>query len=225
MISLSTISNILKITGLFNDAQFIKLSNADFDVIHGIYYIYDNTRNKEYRLGTFSEINGMNSDEDVINFLSNTMSGNVNITLSEYLKSSGITNARGDYRSNKTLFSYKNETEITKNVKKIIFKLVDSGSFDSGRYGNGITLTNGIRIVKLDASGNEIFNYTKEHIFTNGDITCLADYRDYNRDGSGNEYLAGHFNLNTELQANESIAVVLNDRFTNLIEHKFLIIG
>ncbi len=148
-------------------------------------------------------------------------------------QTNGFVNAIGDYSASVTDFKITAPAKHWILLYRLIPYVKDNGSFDSGSYGNGITLTNGIKIVN-GADGRPDFEIT-------GD-TPIKVNPDWNRfagiDTALSEYGAGPETLNARWtflrdsrfiildgDLNEFVAIRLEDSFTGLLEHKFGIRG
>lgn len=117
-------------------------------------------------------------------------------------------------------------------LRSICAFLIDAGSLDMSSYGNGITLTNGVKMyvkksgVELDLMAGKpvLFN---QHWSKHGWGTTLANY------GTGNESLQAVVNiadlLGAEIDlfaaAGDMVIVRLQDNYTGLVEHSFKIGG
>jgi len=155
----------------------------------------------------------------------------IDINFFEYLKNAGNINANGDYSGSPVQFEYQNTGTKNIYISKVKVKIVDNGSLDSGRYADGIVLNNGIKIEKQDKLGNTLIDILAgDVILTNGDMIFNGDFPYFFRNGSGNEYLKVDFDFTKlgdafTLKPTEKFAVILNDDFSSMREHKFKIIG
>jgi len=111
---------------------------------------------------------------------------------------------------------------------RMIVTVRDGGSFDSGSYGNGITLTNGIKFYVKDDTHQDDRIITTTPILTNPDWgiycydTVLSNY------GSGDEQLSvrwtfakGGRPVILDGDKNEEVGLILNDDFSGLKGHYF----
>lgn len=139
--------------------------------------------------------------------------------------------AIGDYSSEAAIFEVRPPDGETWNIARLIISVTDSGSFDSGAYGNGITLTNGITL-RVSNDDGIVYNMTPDPIIT------TVDWSEYCYDGrvdsfgTGNNAFfarwtfrnAGLF-LQLDSRRNERLELVVNDDLTGLIQHRFLVQG
>lgn len=102
----------------------------------------------------------------------------------------------------------------------------DNGGFNSGYYGNGIVLTNGISFKLRDELGAVVSDFTNgEPIKTTGLMAHFFDRLEYINYGTGDEVVRASINfLQTmgdfvELRYGETLEVTFNDNFTGLIHH------
>lgn len=115
-------------------------------------------------------------------------------------------------------------------VYRLLGSIKDQGSFDSGSYGNGIALTNGITL-KITENGFTIF-------LTPLPIITITDWGRYCYDvdplnfGSGAEYAnfrwtftKGGGPLWLDGRKDQKLCLTFNDDFSGLIEHVFLFQG
>ena len=139
----------------------------------------------------------------------------------------GVFNATGNYSNNITKF-YIQDFNNDILIKRLIVFISDAGSFDAGSYGNGITVSNGISIKKLDVNNNVLVDFTKQKkIKTNADLSYLSYGIQNTSFGSGLNYITAeiYFDDGINLKRGEQFAVFFNDNFTNLNEHLFTIKG
>lgn len=143
----------------------------------------------------------------------------------------GSTEVNGDYSVTPQGFKFK-PTENSALIERAFIMIEDSGSFDSGLYGNGLSLTNGIRVYLRDKDDNIITEYTSFPIKTNGDWAghCF-DFNHFNW-GAGNEVAAVRWTFSKagepifiSAHKGEYLEFYLNDDFSGLIKHRFTIQG
>ncbi len=117
-------------------------------------------------------------------------------------------------------------------VTDFVVAVEDGGVMDSGKYGNNITLINGIRLIG-EVPGTEIeFGdfLDGEVIITNADWARYSEiqFMDW---GQGNTQYAAHFHFwqsNGQpmwLTKGLRMVILLNDDFTGLVSQKFLFYG
>ena len=143
----------------------------------------------------------------------------------------GTTEATGDYSSTPTSFRISNSTGIA-DIERMIIFIEDTGTFDSGDYGNAITLTNGIRVYLRDNADQVIEEYTSFPILTNGDWAGHCHDLNLHTFGSGNQVMTLRWTfaksgqrVSVDLKEGEYFEVLLNDDFTGLVKHRFTIQG
>jgi len=139
----------------------------------------------------------------------------------------------GDYSSASTTAFYRPEHGSTVTITNLIIYIEDNGTIDVERYGAlSAALTNGIS-VNLSNWDGQIINLTAdENIKTNGDWTKYAFDVERKAWGVGNEYIRAVWNfeafnkkLRLEGREGEALNIVLNDDFSGLVKHNFLIQG
>ena len=114
-------------------------------------------------------------------------------------------------------------------VARVIIHVVDSGSFDSGSYGNAITLTNGIKFI-YRRNGVEFDVSDGFPIKTNVDWGRFCYDVSVSTYGQGNEALNARWTFSKYgnplvLDSGDSLILRLNDDFSGLVEHTFLFEG
>jgi len=137
-------------------------------------------------------------------------------------------NANGDYSGAPRFFILEPEPDEIFRVNYLAVHVQDSGSLDTGSYGNGIVLTNGIE-VKAEKRGGEIDLTEQKKIFTN------LDWRSYCREetistyGTGDNMAMWVMDFDEAMDApfildgsqGEKIIIALNDDFSGLHGHFF----
>lgn len=108
----------------------------------------------------------------------------------------------------------------------------DVGSFDSGSYGNGITLANGISIRVQNDSGTILDLLDGLPIQLNTHWARICYDMTISSFGQGNEYLHARWTFAKSGQMirlvgdnNERLEVVLNDDFSDLVSQYFMVQG
>lgn len=144
---------------------------------------------------------------------------------------SGIKEAIGDYSSNPTSFRLKHNSGKVRIIRMIVM-VEDTGSFDSGLYGNGVSLTNGIRVYVRNKADEIIQEYTSFPILTNGDWAGHCHDFNHFTYGSGNEVASIRWTFNKSGQAifldffqGDYLEVYLEDDFSDLVKHRFSVQG
>ena len=144
--------------------------------------------------------------------------------------------ATGDYSGQTAKFSYTTDPDRIFVISAINVILSDNGTIDSGGYGNGDPLANGI-IFKLGfPDGLELPLNTDLPIKTNTDWLYYSNDINIYNFGTGTQYMkvngdnssSGYYIIDgsglTPWSA-DKIIVELNDNFTNLVGHVFQISG
>lgn len=117
------------------------------------------------------------------------------------------------------------------NIEQLTVKIEDVGTFDSGSYGNNLTLANGIVIEKRNAADVLQFTLTPFPILKTADWAAYCYELTLFSWGTGNETAAARWELSSfvnhgvHLSAGEKFVVKLNDDFSGLVRHEFLIEG
>ena len=144
---------------------------------------------------------------------------------------SGTINAVGDYSTTAQSFRI-SDTSGRGIIHRIIVSYRDSGAFDTELYGNGIALTNGVRVFLKDSSDQIIQEYTAFPIKSNGDWAAHCYDWTYFQEGAGDNYAAIRWTFSksgkpvtVKFHEGEYFEVLLNDDFSGLIEHKFVVQG
>ena len=108
----------------------------------------------------------------------------------------------------------------------------DFGTFDSGSYGNGITLANGIAIRVQDDNGTILDLLDGLPIQINTHWARMCYDMSVSSFGVGNEYLHARWTFAKSGQMirlvgdnNERLEVVLNDDFSDLVSQYFMVQG
>jgi len=145
---------------------------------------------------------------------------------------SGVEDAIGDYSSAATPFMLKPAANELVHCERMVVTVRDSGSMDSGGYGNGAALTNGIKVRVMDDSGivNDITG--NQVIKTNEDWGKFChDVSEVSR-GAGDTYVSVRWTfaktgkpLDVRGNAGEWLEILCNDDLTNLNGHFFHIQG
>lgn len=156
--------------------------------------------------------------------------------MSQYLDSvgdgTGTKNLIGDYSGAATIFKIQPPAGEIYHLNRLMVYIEDVGTFDSGSYGNGISLTNGVKFRISDNSG-VLHDMTPINIKKNVHWDRTFFDVKINNYGTGNEALIGRWTFANDYGApvilngdnNERLEVVLEDDFTGLVEHYFLTKG
>lgn len=145
---------------------------------------------------------------------------------------SGVNNAVGTYGS-PTDFKITPASDEIYVISRLIVSLEDTVGMDADAYGNGITLTNGIAVAVKDGSGVVDALTDPTHLIkTNGAWAHYCYDTELLEWGSGNEHLVVRWTFSKSGKPlvlrghrGEFLAVTLNDTFTGLVGHHFLVQG
>ncbi len=117
-------------------------------------------------------------------------------------------------------------------IERMIVFVEDAGTFDSGSYGNGITLATGV-VVRIQNDSGTLHDLTAGiAIKTNPQWGQCCYDAVVSKYGSGNESLSvrwtfakGGYPLRLIGDNNERLEILLHDDFTDLVQHTFKIEG
>ena len=142
----------------------------------------------------------------------------------------GTTNLVGDYSSTPLTVSITAGTTKAITVQRVIISIEDAGTFDSGAYGNGLALTNGITLAHYKAEAlSAVLN--PEAVKTNAGWAAQCHDVTLHAFGSGNPTLTARWTFakaipgGIALQPGDSIRIGLADDYTDLIGHRYLFQG
>ena len=144
----------------------------------------------------------------------------------------GLATANGDYSASSEKFGWTNGFVVPVNIMRILITIEDAGTMDTGGYGNGITLTNGIMLYL-----NHSIDGTR-HAITDIPVITNADWASYCYDqtlltyGSGSQTIISRWTFARAgpegilMETNDTIYVELGpDDFSGLLGHVFVIQG
>jgi len=144
---------------------------------------------------------------------------------------SGTTNAIGNYTATAQSFRITDTTGWGE-IERIIVSYQDAGAFDIEKYGNGIGLTNGVRVFLKNASNEVIQEYTAFPILSNGDWASHCYDWAYFQEGTGDNVAVIRWTFSksgqpvlVKFDQDEYLEVLLNDDFSGLIKHRFFVQG
>ena len=153
--------------------------------------------------------------------------------INEYLDTNGDgtgdNDAIGNYASAAEDFYFQATT--LSEIHRLLVTVEDTQPMQAANYGNGIVLTNGIRIFLHDSTTvTEVPLDGGLPVLRNLDWGSLCYDVDLKTWGSGNQALLVRFTFARGgqpllLDAGDRIIVRLNDSFVGLISHKFMIQG
>lgn len=145
----------------------------------------------------------------------------------------GISDAIGDYSV--TPLSLKlipTDTTYPIELWRMIVMIQDSGTFDASKYGNGIILTNGIRIYVRDKDDNILEELTMFPIISSGDWAGHCHDLKHHKFGVGDEIISIRWTfsksgapITLDFSKGTYLEVYLNDDFTGLNKHLFGVQG
>lgn len=144
----------------------------------------------------------------------------------------GTTNAVGDYSSAATKFTVETQPDQRFLVlRRMVVTIEDVGAPDSGSYGNNITLANGVEVNVYSADDTLAYTLTPDPVLTNANwATYCHDLTDHSF-GTGNDTVTVRWTFTKAnpdgitLDVGEYLAIELNDDFTDLVGHYFLVQG
>lgn len=145
----------------------------------------------------------------------------------------GTTVATGNYASAAETFEVANPSSVaTTTIVRMFVTIGDSGSFDAEKYGNGVTLTNGVTLSVVDSSDNLIVDLSPDPIKSNVGWAKYCYDAEVKSWGTGEDFLVARLSFNrfvlpngVELTDGEKMVVTLNDDFSGLTDHVFLAQG
>ena len=151
--------------------------------------------------------------------------------ISEYLSNGATIHAIGNYAGAVEQFTYRPTRRIE--VHRLIIYIQDTGNFSVSTYGNGVILTNGIRVVVRDANDALLGALDGgEPIKSNADWSSLCYDINYLSFGTGDNALAVRWTFERagapiRIDGTEGhyLSVELNDSFLALTDHTFNVQG
>lgn len=139
----------------------------------------------------------------------------------------GTTNANGNYvvPTRFRLIPAAGELIV---VHELHIYVEDGGSLDSGTYGNGLVLVNGIRAELKQ--GPTTVGLTNNNVMNNSHWTRVTFNTQTLTFGGGNEAIAWRWDIANmhvplALTDNDELALILQDNFTGLVSHSFSVRG
>lgn len=117
-------------------------------------------------------------------------------------------------------------------VERVLVSLADTGTFDSGGYGNGSALTTGINAYVTDKNGLILYRLIQANnpIKTNGDWAHKCYDLTLHAFGSGDQYLAARWTFARSgqpviLRPGWSLIFLFQDSFAHLVDHHYELQG
>jgi len=154
----------------------------------------------------------------------------INHPLVTHMTANGTHNMIGDYSVTPVEAKYTAPQDLI--ITHFMVLVEDVGKMDSSFYGNAIVLTNGIRLVYLDPDGVELFDMLDgQTISVNPDWARFAEGLELITWGTGNEHYVAHFEFYGQwgipfyVPKDHSVAAILADDFTGLVQQHFAIVG
>jgi len=142
----------------------------------------------------------------------------------------GTVNANLDFSGAPVDFFIQPAVNETLIINQATVHIADTGPVDAGFYGNGIVLANGIEIL-LTQGPIVLLDITASFkIFTNGDWAQYAFEANTTDFGAGINYVHVLFTFagitaKPRIFQNQQLRIRLNDDFTGLVTHSFLVQG
>lgn len=141
--------------------------------------------------------------------------------------------AIGDYSATRGVWMIKPKPGEIIHIARIVVSYKDDGSFDSGSYGNGIVLTNGITSY-FRQNGVDVYPGFDPNlpILKNPDWAAICFDTRVDTYGSGEEQLSVRFSFNKTGKdiilygdTGDEYVLYFDDNFTGLISHRILAQG
>lgn len=141
----------------------------------------------------------------------------------------GDTDMTGDYSSAAETFELHGPTayEDYTIVERILVYVEDAGTFDTGDYGNAVTLTNGIDLAVTTSTGTVQVQLTPVSVKTSGDWAALCYDVSQNGWGTGNEFLTARWTFTKftdgrglVLNDGSKLVCTVNDDMRGLVHHR-----
>jgi len=153
--------------------------------------------------------------------------------VTQFLSNGATHQAVGNYSSGVEQFQIVADVGSQQlHLARMIVHIEDVGNFDSGRYGNNIILTNGIHIVAYDADGTTVLKDLdgNEGVLTNSGWGALCHDVTLHDYGLGNNSVTARWTFARTgkpltLSSGQMLSVDLNDDFTGLEAHTFMVQG
>lgn len=142
----------------------------------------------------------------------------------------GDIDASGDYSTIGQNFFYTCPNDVKfVTIERMIIHYEDVGNFDADKYGNNITIANGVE-VRVEKRGETVDLTAGRPVQTNahwGEMTYDTFHSDY---GTGNDFLTVRWTFAksgapVKLYPGEKFIVYLSDDFSGLVEQLFKIQG
>jgi len=168
-------------------------------------------------------INIRKNNSEVDNYIS---------SFAQDLADSNNENGNKDYSVTPGVFTFKPASSEVWHISRLMIYIRDTGSFDADKYGNNITLTNGI---KIEIKQNGVVQRTltnAQPIMSNSHWGKFCYDTNLSTYGTGDESLAVRWTITkagTYIKLSDAlvdtIEITLNDDLSGLVEHTFLFQG
>jgi len=142
----------------------------------------------------------------------------------------GTKDAIGDYSSAAEDFYIQPGANETYEIHRLIVRIADSGAPDAGKYGNNITLTNGISVHLEGGITRDLTDNMP--VLSNGDRSKLCYDVNVISWGTGDDYVGVRWTfsksgapITLRGSISDKLIVRLNDDFSNLVGHTFMVQG
>lgn len=137
----------------------------------------------------------------------------------------GTTDMAADYSLTPGMFYYQYNGPASQvaAIRRMIFRIVDTGSMDATGFGNTTALTNGLALQHLDSEDTEIANLIPTPIKNNSDFGAIAFDSDVKAWGQGDEVFLCRFTFSkfthpngVMLTTGEKFALTVSDDLSAL---------
>ena len=152
--------------------------------------------------------------------------------ISEFASNGSTIDAIGNYEAGVERFKITCKSGIQKlNVHRMIVNIEDVGNFSAGAYGNAIVLSEGINVCVRNAADAVLVNLTgTAKVQTNAQWGAYCHDVTLHSFGQGNNTLTvrwtfANMGKSISLSAGEYLSIELNDDFSGLVHHNFMLQG
>ena len=134
---------------------------------------------------------------------------------------SGTTNMNVDGSVTPVTFKIEPGAGDLYKIARIIIFVEDNGTFDSDKWGNGITLANGFNFkLQRDNVTTDLIGFS---IKTTGEMASVCHDIDHRSFGTGNEFVSFRWTFTKagsaiDLYNEDELQLVVNDDMTNMIK-------
>ena len=141
-------------------------------------------------------------------------------------------NVNGNYSVTPKTFSYTPPVGDIFYVSRIVVYVEDTGTFDTGAYGNAVVMTNGYHVWHTHDEHTHIIIPDTNAIKTTGDMASNMFKLNHESFGAGNEFIAAPFSFEEVggpivLNGNtgDTFNAEFRDNLTGLVRHNFTLQG